>query len=95
MHVGIPHPPGPGTAPRANTPLEQAPSRPGTPPGVDTPDWAHPPRSGIPRIRPPTPRDQVTLPRRAEHAGRSGQQAGGTHPTGMQSCILIDFVLNV
>ena len=39
----------------------------------------------------PLPRDQVhpmgsgTSPL-AVHAGRYGQQAGGTHPTGMQSC---------
>ena len=35
--------------------------------------------------------DQVHLPwtrytPRAVHAGRYGQQAGGTHPTGMNSC---------
>ena len=23
------------------------------------------------------------------HAGRCGQQAGGTHPTGMQSCFIL------
>ena len=27
------------------------------------------------------------IPPGAEHAGRYGQRAGGTHPTGMQSCI--------
>ena len=35
-----------------------------------------------------TPRDQVH-PLGAVHAGRYGQQAGGMHPTGMQSCLLI------
>ena len=45
-----------------------------------------------------TPRDQVPprpgtppgpdTPPRAVHAGRYGQQAGGTHPTGMHSCCL-------
>ena len=33
------------------------------------------------------PRDQVHP--RAVHAGRYGQQAGGTHPTGMHSCLII------
>ena len=42
----------------------------------------------------PTPRDQTTplgagTPPGAEHAGRYGQRAGGTHPTGMQSCFLL------
>ena len=37
-----------------------------------------PPRPGTP------PREQP--PPGAEHAGRYGQRAGGTHPTGMQSC---------
>ena len=27
----------------------------------------------------------------AEHAGRYGQQAGGTHPTGMHSCLVSRF----
>ena len=40
--------------------------------------------AGIPP-GPGTPRDQA--PPGAEHAGRYGQRAGGTHPTGMQSCI--------
>ena len=40
------------------------------------------------------------IPQGAVHAGRYGQQAGGTHPTGMHSClsknslfiqVLIDF----
>ena len=37
-----------------------------------------------------TPRDQAPsragTPPRAEHAGRYGQRAGRTHPTGMHSC---------
>ena len=40
------------------------------PPGADIPQ-------GPPGSRPPP---------RAVHAGRYGQQAGGTHPTGMHSC---------
>ena len=43
--------------------------------------------SPFPQGRHPTPR--------AEHAGRYGQQAGGTHPTGMHTCfkliIVVDF----
>ena len=39
-----------------------------------------PPRT---RYNPPPP------PPRAVHAGRYGQQAGGTHPTGMISCLLM------
>ena len=44
------------------------------PPGADTPPRADPPRSRHP-------------PPGAVHAGRYGQQAGGTHPTGMHTCI--------
>ena len=43
----------------------------GTPPGRYTP-WQVDPR--------------VCTPPRAVHAGRYGQQEGGTHPTGMHSC---------
>ena len=32
-----------------------------------------------------------TTPPGAEHAGRYGQRAGGTHPTGMQSCSISIF----
>ena len=40
---------------------------------------------------PPTPEPEAGTPRPDQtpstvHAGRYGQQAGGTHPTGMQSC---------
>ena len=45
-----------------------------TPPGADTP----------PEQTPPWSRHHPA----AEHAGRYGQRAGGTHPTGMQSCFL-------
>ena len=41
------------------------------------------PEAGTP-LGPGTPPDQA-LPSTV-HAGRYGQQAGGTHPTGMQSC---------
>ena len=48
-------------------------------PGADTPRPGTPPRSRHP------PGTRCT-PSNAEHAGRYGQWAGGTHPTGMQSC---------
>ena len=40
---------------------------------------------------PPPPR--LGAPR-AEHAGRYSQHAGGTHPTGMQSCWIFVFFMN-
>ena len=66
------------------TPLEQAPPGPGTPqsrhplPLDQTPslDQTHP----LLGAEPPPP---CTV-----HAGRYGQQAGGMHPTGMQSCCM-------
>ena len=67
------------------------------PPGADTPprtrytpqDQEHPPRTRY------TPWDQVHPPGPGtppieEHAGRYGQHAVGTHPTGMQSCYNMD-----
>ena len=68
-----------------------------TPPGADPPEPTtppqsrHPPEQTPPRSRPPTrgvdpPRSRHPL---AEHAGRYGQRAGGTHPTGMQSCYYV------
>ena len=58
--------------------------------------WIHTPL----RRRPPwgqTPREQ-TPPRSrhppAVHAGRYGQQAGGTHPTGMHTCFEGFFQVN-
>ena len=39
---------------------------------------------------PGTPRPGT--PTGAVHAGRYGQQAGGTHPTGMHSCLEKCFV---
>ena len=54
-----------------------------TPPGADTPQektplGANPPVSSNP-------------PPRAVHAGRYVQQAGGTHPTGMHTCLLLQL----
>ena len=45
------------------------------------PEAGTPQEQTPPRIRPPPPG--------TVHPGRHGQQAGGTHPTGMQSCLLI------
>ena len=52
------------------------------PPGADTPWEQTPPRS---RHR---PRAAEQTPPDTEPAGRYGQRTGGTHPTGMQSCLL-------
>ena len=41
----------------------------------------------------PPPNTRQTPPGTV-HAGRYGQQAGGTHPTGMQSCINVKFFWN-
>ena len=38
-------------------------------------------------IHTPPPRSR---PPAAEHTGRYGQRAGGTHPTGMQSCYWLE-----
>ena len=49
----------------------------------------HPPRSRHP------PRKQTPAPGSrhcAVHTRRYGQQAGGTHPTGMHTCFLLFFV---
>ena len=55
----------------------------------------HPPRADTPREQSCPPRADTTQehtppgstpPPRAVHAGRYGQQAGGTHPTGMHTC---------
>ena len=73
------------TPPIADPP-EQTPPRAGTPP----PEQAHTPRSRTPQSRPPSGAD---TPRPAEHAGRYGQRAGGTYPTGMQSCLSCKYRL--
>ena len=72
--------PGPGDPPPEQTPLwSRHPLGPGTPSlrGADTP-----PGPGTPPGADPLGAD----PTCAVHAGRYGQQAGGMHPTGMQSC---------
>ena len=50
----------------------------------------YPPGPGPPTRPPPGPGPPRTRhPPGTEHAGRYGQRAGGTHPTGMQSCFLV------
>ena len=61
------------TPPRAGTPPDRY-----TPLGRYTPLAGTSPRQVHPLADTPTPG--------AVHAGRYGQQAGGTHPTGMHSC---------
>ena len=54
----------------------------GTPPGRFISQAGTPPRQ--------VPPGQVqTPPPRAVHASRYGQQVGGTHPTGMHSCVMM------
>ena len=87
------HPPG-QTPPREQTPPRSR----HVPPGADT-AWQIPPRSrhtlGRQPLTPPgskhppphgadTPQEQT--PPCTVHPGRYGQQAGGTHPTGMHTC---------
>ena len=75
MHAGILPPSRPSLA--ADTPQQ-------TPLGADTPQDQAPPGSRHPPADPPRSRH----PPGAEHAGRYDQWAGGTHPTGMQSCFV-------
>ena len=63
-----------------------------TPPGAGPPDQAPPLEQAPSQTR--NPLDQAAPPS-TEHAGRYGQRAGGTHPTGMQSCFGEDFPLDV
>ena len=83
------HPPGPGIPPRDQVHTQdQVPPDQVHPPGtMDTPrdQVQYNPEPGIPprtEVHPPEP----GTPPRAVHVGRYGQQAGGTHPTGMHSC---------
>ena len=60
--------------------------------------WGRPPREQTPpgNRQPPeqTPPPPEQAPPCAVHAGRYGQQAGGTHPTGMHTCSQM-FSLNI
>ena len=49
-------------------------------------DQAHPPGPGTPQLDQVHPQTRY-YPPSSVHAGRYGQQAGGTHPTGMHSCL--------
>ena len=83
-------PPEPGTPPRPGTPPwdQVHPPRPGTPPdqvhppgpGTHPPGTRYTPQPGTP------PLDQVHPPGTRE-LRRYGLRAGGTHPTGMHSCL--------
>ena len=76
-----PCPPGTMHPPLPCTPWDQAPP----PPGPCTPHYHAPPGTKHP---PPDHAPPGTMhPPGTEHAGRYGQRAGGTHPTGMQSCL--------
>ena len=61
--------------------------RAGTPPWTGThPQQVHPPWEGTSPLGRYTPLPGAGIPHPgAVHAGRYGQQAGGTHPTGMHS----------
>ena len=57
----------------------------GIPPGTrHTPPGTRHPLDQAPPLNQASPR--------AEHTGRYGQRAGGTHPTGMQSCIITAYI---
>ena len=61
--------------------------------GIHTPRSRHPQSRHPPEQTPAgadTPWEQT--PPAAEHAGRYGQRAGGTHSTGMQSCWVYVYI---
>ena len=63
-------------------------------PGPGTPPWDQVHTSP----RPGTPPGPGTPPPVAVHAGRYGQQAGGTHPTAMHSCFIyvnLRFIIQI
>ena len=59
------------------------------PPRDQAPPGPAPPGPGAPRDQ--APRGPGTPG--TEHAGRYGQRAGGTHPTGMQSCFVFFYFI--
>ena len=73
VHAGIPSPPRADTHPTGADPP--------TPSGADPSEQTHTPS--------PEQTPSSRHPPSAEHAGRYGQRASGTHPTGMQSCFSI------
>ena len=74
----------PGQAPPGRYTPQQVPPRQVHP-------WAGTPPTGTPpgKVTPQGP--LADTPHRAVHAGRYGQQADGTHPTGMHSWLYIIF----
>ena len=78
LHVSV-CPQGAGAVP-GQVPPRQVHPQAGTPPQAGAPPWA-----GTPPPARYTPW-AGTSPPGAVHAGRYGQQAGVTHPTGMHSC---------
>ena len=70
----------PHPPPREQTPPPGADPPEQTPPRADT----HPPWSRHPPEQTPPP---------GEHAVRYGQRTGGTHPTGMQSCLMANQLI--
>ena len=57
------------------------------------PQSRHHPRSRLPPgSRPPGADPPEQTPLGAVHAGRYGQQVGGTHPTGMHTCFALEIV---
>ena len=88
-------PPRADMPPRADTSPEQPPQSRHPPEQTCPPGSRHPPGADTP----PSPRSRHPPPPRAdtpphgEHAGRYGQRAGSTHPTGMQYCIKKLFAL--
>ena len=92
VHPRARYTPQAGTPPRAGTSLDQVhPRNQVHPPGPGTP---HPPGPGTLHQTRYTPHLPGQVHPRALHAGRYGQQAGSTHPTGMHSCFFLftDFL---
>ena len=89
---GVPGPGGVHPPPRTRyTPWDQVHPPDQLPPGTRyTPQTRYTPLDQVSPWDQVHPRDQVHPPC-AEHAGRYGQRAGGTHPTGMQSCLNCTF----
>ena len=95
------HPPVPGTPAQDQVhPLDRYTPQADTPPRTRYTPLDRYPRIGTPGQVAPRPGspgpgtppwDQVH-PLGAMHAGRYGQQAGGTHPTGMHSCVSHNYI---
>ena len=78
--------------PPKQTPLSRHPSPEGrhpSPEGRHPREQTPPPRSRQPPLEADTPLGSRP-PSPTKHAGRYGQRAGGTHPSGMQSCLTLE-----